>query len=233
MFECRGEATADHRISLRRTAKWHTRTTEMLMSNQFTAAARIIALATLSSVSGYAQATCSQCAATYIPAREIEAYFNLAKTASSTNIRMRDQQVRAVDAGRTQIGVGIVYRTRLTEPAGNSVAEHHQVSEVYHVLDGEATLVTGSEIEGLKARPADDRAVVLLNGPGGNGSSIRNGVVHHLRAGDVIIIPAGVGHWFTRVDDHIRYVMIRLDPDKVLPLKDEEGSQADLKQNAK
>lgn len=53
---------------------------------------------------------------------------------------------------------------------------------------------------------------VLLNGPGGNGSSIRNGVVHHLRAGDVIIISDGVGHWFTRTDDPIRYLMIRIDP---------------------
>src|SRR5262245_23502623 len=123
-------------------------TGEMLMLNKFTAAAQLIVLAVLFSASGYAQATCNRCSATYIPTREIEAYFNLAKTNSTTNIRMRDQQVRAVDAGRTQIGVGIVYRTKLTRPADNSVAEHHQVSEVYHVLDGEATLVTGSEIEG-------------------------------------------------------------------------------------
>jgi len=205
----------------------------MLMRNRFTAAARLVTLAILASASGYAQPTCQKCAATYIPTDEIEAYFNLAKTASTTNIRMRDQQVRAVDAGRTQVGVGIVYRSRLIKPADNSVAEHHQVSEVYHVLDGEATLVTGSGIEGFQPRPADDRAVVLLNGPGGNGSSIRNGVTHHLRAGDVIIIPAGVGHWFTRIDDHIRYLMIRIDPDKVLPLKDAAASQADLQQNAK
>jgi len=205
----------------------------MLMPNKFTAAVELIALAILFSASGYAQATCNQCAATYIPAGEIDAYFKLARTASAANIRMRDQQVRTVDAGRTQLGVGIVDRTKLTQPADNSVAEHHQVSEVYHVLDGEATLVTGSDIEGLKPRPADDRAVVLLNGPGANGSSIRNGVVHHLHAGDVIIIPAGVGHWFTRIDDHIRYLMIRIDPDKVLPLKDAAASEADLKRNAK
>ena len=57
---------------------------------------------------------------------------------------MRDQRVLAVDAGRGQLGVGIVYRAKLTKPADNSVAEHHQVSEVYHVLDGEATLRIGS-----------------------------------------------------------------------------------------
>jgi mannose-6-phosphate isomerase-like protein (cupin superfamily) len=203
------------------------------MPEKLTATARRTLLALLVSACGYAQATCHQCAATYIPASEIEAYSRLASTASATNIRMRDQQVRAVDAGRAQVGVGIVYRAKLAKPADKSVAEHHQVSEVYHVLDGEATLVTGSDIEGFEARPADDRAVVLLNGPGGNGSSIKNGIVHHLRAGDVIIIPAGVGHWFTRIDDHIRYVMIRIDPDKVLPLKDAAASAADLKQNAK
>jgi mannose-6-phosphate isomerase-like protein (cupin superfamily) len=203
------------------------------MPKKSTMAARLAAVTVLATACGYSQATCDRCSATYIPASEIEAYFKLARTASSTNIRMRDQQVRAVDAGRAQLGVGIVYRTKLASPAENSVAEHHQVSEVYHVLDGEATLVTGSDIEGLKPRPGDDRAVRLLNGPGGNGSSIRNGTTHQLRAGDMIVIPAGVGHWFTRIDDHIRYVMIRIDPDKVLPLKDAAASEADLKQNAR
>jgi mannose-6-phosphate isomerase-like protein (cupin superfamily) len=194
---------------------------------------RIAALAMFSFGLAHAQPTCNQCAATYIPAREIEAYLNVARTASATNIRMRDQQVRAVDAGHSQVGIGIVHRTRLSKPADRSVAEHHQVSEVYHVLDGAATLVTGAEIEGLEPRPADDRAVVLLNGPGGNGASIRHGVEHHLRRGDVIIIPAGVGHWFTQIDDHIDYLMVRIDPDKVLPLKDAAASEADLKMNTK
>ena len=34
--------------------------------------------------------------------------------------------------------------------------------------------------------------------------------------------------WFTKVDDHIRYIMIRIDPDKVTPTKDEAASKADL-----
>ena len=59
--------------------------------------------------------------------------------------------------------------------------------------------------------------------------SIRNGVTHQLKAGDVIVIPAGTGHWFTKIDDHIRYLMVRIDPDKILPLKDEAASQAYLK----
>jgi quercetin dioxygenase-like cupin family protein len=52
--------------------------------------------------------------------------------------------------------------------------------------------------------------------------------VTELTAGDVIVIPAGTGHWFTKIDDHITYLMIRLDPDKIVPLKDEMASKADL-----
>ena len=108
------------------------------------------------------------------------------------------------------------------------MAEHDLVSEVYHIIDGSATLVLGSDITDLKRRPADDRAVRLLNGPGGNGASIRNGATYQLKPGDVVIIPAGVGHWFTKIDDHISYLMVRVDPDKVTPLKDEAASKADL-----
>ena len=166
--------------------------------------------------------SCNHCSATYIPQQEIEAYLQRA-VGSAVN----DQQIRAVDIGKSNVDVGVVYRGKLT---GNSaVAEHDLVSEVYHVIDGSATLVTGPDITELKRRPADDRAVRLLNGPGGNGVSILNGATHELKAGDVIIIPAGVGHWFTRIDDHIRYLMIRIDPDKVTPHKDEAASQADLR----
>ena len=50
----------------------------------------------------------------------------------------------------------------------------------------------------------------------------------HLEAGDVVVIPAGTGHLFTRIDDHITYLMVRIDPDKVTPLKDEAASKAYL-----
>jgi len=67
--------------------------------------------------------------------------------------------------------------------------------------------------------------VRLFNGPGNNGSTIRNGKTYNLNPGDVVIIPAGTGHWFTKIEDHISYVMVRIDPDKVTPLMDEEASK--------
>jgi quercetin dioxygenase-like cupin family protein len=69
----------------------------------------------------------------------------------------------------------------------------------------------------------------MLNGPGSNGASIRNGKSYDLKAGDVVIIPAGTGHWFTKINDHISYLMVRIDPDKVTPGKDEAASKVDLK----
>ncbi len=167
--------------------------------------------------------TCKQCPATYIPNQEVQAYVKKAIAQ-----KLIDQQIRAVDAGKSNVDVGVVYRGKLAAPAPNSVAEHDQVSEVYHVIDGSATLVTGPDLVDSKRRPADENTVKMLNGPGSNSASIRNGVTYNLKPGDVVIIPAGTGHWFTKIDDHITYLMVRIDPDKITPHKDAAASKADL-----
>jgi mannose-6-phosphate isomerase-like protein (cupin superfamily) len=171
------------------------------------------------------QPTCKMCPGTYIPAEEIQAYIKKA-----IDEKLIDQQVRDVDIGRSNVGIGLVYRKKLDAPAPHSVAEHDQVSEVYHVIEGSGTLVLGPDILDMKRRPATDRTVREFNGPGNNGTSIRDGKTYNLKAGDVVIIPAGTGHWFTRIDDHIVYLMVRIDPDKVTPHKDEAASQAYLKE---
>ena len=171
--------------------------------------------------------TCNRCPATYIPKSELDAY---TKRAIANNII--DQQVRSVDIGKVNIGIGMVTRGKLQPGAADTgdgaVAEHEQVSEVYHVIDGSATLLTGPELVDPKQRPSTLKTVREQNGPGFNAKSIKNPVTHQLKAGDVLIIPAGTGHWFTRIDDHITYVMVRIDPDKVVPLKSEAQSKAYL-----
>ena len=185
----------------------------------------IVAMCTFAALTAQSdpQPTCKNCPATFIASDEVQAY---AKKAIAE--KLTDQQVRDIDIGKSHIGIGVVYRGKLAAAAPESVAEHDFVSEVYHIIEGSATLVTGPDLVGKKRRPADLETVRLFNGPGNNSASIRNGVAHELKAGDVIVIPAGTGHWFTKIDDHITYLMVRIDPDKVTPLRDEAASKAYL-----
>jgi mannose-6-phosphate isomerase-like protein (cupin superfamily) len=169
------------------------------------------------------QPTCNMCPGYYIPVSELQAY-----TKKAIAEKLTDQQVRDLEIGKAHIGIGMVHRGKLDAPATDSVAEHDLVSEVYYILDGSATLMLGPDITNRQRRPATLQTVREFNGPGNNGSSIRNGVSHDIKAGDVVVIPAGTGHWFTKIDDHIDYLMVRIDPDKVTPLKDEAASKAYL-----
>ena len=173
------------------------------------------------------QPTCNMCPGYYIPESELQAY-----TKKAIAEKLTDQQVRDIEIGKAHIGIGMVHRGKLDAPAPNSVAEHDQVSEVYHIIDGAATLVLGADIVDRQRRPATQLTVREFNGPGNNGSSIRNGVAHQIKAGDVVVIPAGTGHWFTKIDDHITYLMVRIDPDKVTPLKSEAQSKEYLSKPA-
>jgi mannose-6-phosphate isomerase-like protein (cupin superfamily) len=169
--------------------------------------------------------TCNHCPATYIPKSELDAY-----TKRAIENKLVDQQVRSVDIGKAQIGIGMVTRGKMNlgSTSGDAVAEHDQISEVYYIIEGSATFLTGPDLVGVKQRPSTLKTVREQNGPGFGASSIKDPVTHELKAGDVVIIPAGTGHWFTKIDDHITYVMVRIDPDKVVPLKSEAQSHAYL-----
>ena len=169
------------------------------------------------------QPTCNMCPGHYIPVSELQAY-----TKKAVAERLTDQQVRDIEIGKAHIGIGMVHRGKLDGPAANSVAEHDQVSEVYHIIEGTATLMLGADILNRQRRPATQQTVREFNGPGNNGSEIRNGVSYQLKPGDVVVIPAGTGHLFTKIDDHIDYLMVRIDPDKVTPIRDEAASKAYL-----
>ena len=166
--------------------------------------------------------SCTMCPGTYVPNAEIEAYVKRAITNQLT-----DQQIRQVDIGKSNVGIAVVHRGKLNNPQAN-VAEHDLVSEVYHVISGAATLVLGPDLIGKARRPGTQTTVRNLNGPGNDAKAIRNGVAYELKAGDVVVIPAGTGHQFTKIDDHVTYLMVRIDPDKITPHKTEADSKADL-----
>ena len=167
--------------------------------------------------------SCTMCQGTYVPAEEIQAYSKKAVAE-----RKIDQQVRDVDIGKVHVALGVEHRGKLDAPRPHAVAEHDRVSEVYHISDGTATLELGPQLVNKRRRPADEETVRLYNGPGNDADAIKDGVTYHLKPGDVVFIPAGTGHLFTHIDDHIDYIMVRIDPDKITPFKDEAASKAYL-----
>jgi mannose-6-phosphate isomerase-like protein (cupin superfamily) len=124
--------------------------------------------------------------------------------------------IRVVDAGGDHIGVGVLYRT---EVQPQPVASHDKVSEVYYIMQGTATLVTGGTMVNPKTRPADSPQVRQQDGPGKTGTSIEGGTSRSVKEGDVIIIPAGTPHWFSKIDGALAYLVIRIDPNQIIELQ--------------
>src|ERR1700760_4631262 len=131
------------------------------------------------------QPTCPMCPGTYIPSAELERY-----TQKAIAEKLIDQQVRDIDIGKARIGIGMVHRGRLEKPSPDSVAEHDQISEVYHVISGTATLVLGPDIVNRQRRPSTMRTVREFNGPGNNGSGVQGGGGRQGRPGAHAVQPA-------------------------------------------
>jgi mannose-6-phosphate isomerase-like protein (cupin superfamily) len=150
--------------------------------------------------------------ATYVSAADIQANLSAAPNSATNPL----PNIRVVDAGGYNVAVGVIHRPQT--PPG-VVAVHFKVTEIYHVMDGAATLVTGGAMVNAKTRPPDAISVRLEDGPGASGTSIQGGVSRRIKAGDVVVIPAGVPHWFSAIEGSISYVVVRVDPDRLLAPK--------------
>ena len=157
-----------------------------------------------------AQETSGTLSATDILKAEIEAVLNSPDGGV-------DRQVRVVDTGHSQVAIGILHRGPV-EPDGTAVTgfTHSKVTEVYYVVSGSGTLTTGGTLLDVVARPPDSDSVTILAGPGASATT-RDGYSRKVSAGDIIVIPAGLFHGWQHVEDHVTYLSIRPDPDRVLP----------------
>ena len=168
---------------------------------------------TLLAAAGYAQTQHEpRGTATDISRAEVEA--TVQKTASAA---VSDQAIRVVSInGEYNVGVGVVHRAK-TKDVGNAV-EHSQITEVYHFIEGNGTFVTGGTIENAKESAPDSPVVKVLNGPSTQGGVVQNGVSRKVAPGDVVIIPPNTPHWFSEITSpQIVYLVVRMDPHKVLP----------------
>lgn len=153
-------------------------------------------------------------AATDVSNEQIQA--TVKKTAQA---KVSDQAIRVVSVNdEYNVGVGVVHRSRTEGKQTPNGIEHSQITEVYHVIEGSGTLVTGGTIENTREVPETSQVVKVLNGPSTAGGAIVGGVSRKIGPGDVVIIPPNTPHWFSEIStDQIVYLVIRVDPHKVLP----------------
>jgi len=77
---------------------------------------------------------------------------------------------------------------------------HGSVADVFMVMEGGSTMVTGGKVVGGKT-----------TGPGEiKGTGIEGGQTYHLTKGDVMIVPAGVPHWHKEVPKSIVYYTVKV-----------------------
>jgi len=152
--------------------------------------------------------------ATDISRAEVEA--TVQKTASAA---VSDQAIRVVSInGEYNVGVGVVHRAKSDATSKGGSVEHSQITEVYHVIEGNATFVTGGTIENARESAPDSPVVKVLNGPSTQGGVVNEGVSRKVGPGDVVIIPPNTPHWFSEITSpQIVYLVVRVDPHKVLP----------------
>ncbi len=171
-------------------------------------AALLVSIAAI--LAGSRPAAAPPAAATDVSASDIRAV--IAKAPADG---IQDQQIRVVDMGKYNVAVGVLHRS--AKPAQQGAIDHAQVTEVYYIMEGAGTFVTGGTIANARAVPSDNVIVTTLVGPSTSGPSVQDGQSRHIGPGDVIVIPPGVAHWFSKVDSDLNYVVVRVDADHILP----------------
>jgi len=120
-----------------------------------------------------------------------------------------DRPIRIVDVGGYHVGVFGVFRPKTIKQEAN--LHQTKVTEIYYILDGNATLVTGGTLPDPHPLRAGSTTF--------QSTRIEGGVSRHVSRGDVIIIPGRTPHWFSSQDGDLRYLIFRPDPESTLALK--------------
>ena len=77
---------------------------------------------------------------------------------------------------------------------------HEKETDVIYIVDGEATFVTGGKMVGGKVVSPGQQM----------GTDMQGGKVYHLTKGDVIVVPAGIPHWFKEVPHSVSSFVVKV-----------------------
>jgi len=106
----------------------------------------------------------------------------------------------AFDKGSVLFNEGRSYMVHASRREKAGMAEiHTKDADIIYVLDGTATVVTGGSAVDAKTIEPDEL----------RGSAIDGGETRQLKKGDVMIVPAGVPHWFKEVTNPFLYYVVK------------------------
>jgi mannose-6-phosphate isomerase-like protein (cupin superfamily) len=131
-------------------------------------------------------------------------------------------EIKSIDAGRHVIDLWLEQRKPgLTTPAGANGIAHSEITEVYYIVSGAGTLVTGGRL----IDPALNESLPKTEFPGGGrfttptyGGRFEGGLSRKVGPGDVIVVPPGTVHQWASVDpaQMLVYFIVRIDPEHKL-----------------
>ena len=149
-------------------------------------------------------------AQTPLPATDVTAAQMKAFIDAMPKDAITDSAIRAVDVGGSRVGIYGVFRPKSLP--GDAIAHETKTTEVYVMLEGAGTLVTGGKIVVTVKQPTG-----RSSGP--RGEKIEGGVSRRVTVGDVIVIPGRTPHWWSNLEGDIRYMIVRADPVGTMTLK--------------
>jgi mannose-6-phosphate isomerase-like protein (cupin superfamily) len=152
--------------------------------------------------------------ATVIPAELLDAVASAAPAD-----RVSDESVRHVESAEGRLGIGVVHRPVIEAGGPVNAIRHHKQSEVYRVMAGRGILVTSSSMSDVRPLDPDGEVVTRLTGPSDRGVIEEPEAIQAIGEGDIVIIPAGVAHGFSEISMPITYMVVRVDPERLVALK--------------
>jgi mannose-6-phosphate isomerase-like protein (cupin superfamily) len=128
-------------------------------------------------------------------------------------------EIRSIDAGKHVVDFWLEQRKPdLTTAAGSNGISHAEITEIYYIVQGTATLVTGGKL----IDPKLNEDLPRTEFPGGGkfltptfGGRFEGGTSRKIGPGDVIVIPPGTVHQWASVDSAqmLAYFIARIDPE--------------------
>ena len=135
-----------------------------------------------------------------ISAAEIEAFRQKAVAGN-----LVDQLIKDVDVAGHKVALAFLRRVK---PETNALVHSH-VTEIYQILKGTGTLLTGGQLK----NPTPNDLARVAAGTGFSGVH-EGGEARVIGPGDVVIVPEGTPHRFSVLDGEILYLTYRFDSKK-------------------